>query len=245
MSPKSYKRSKGENKEKPLTLEQVRSTQKDAEALQGRIEEILLRANKLQKKLIEDFFRKFKEKGLDLPRERLQDIKREIADIRQKQKDYLAILAQVSQLKDLIKLKRALIQILDNEEFKKIIHRQKITEILIKNWLLLRLLLLVISKLFELKILMEKLNIESGPSQGGHSEDQINDSFLDELRENSTTFDKEQDNMVSWAEAEAPDIYTDFMEIVEPQELMLDEVEITSEAIRMVDFLLHCPNKVS
>ena len=93
MSPKSYKRSKGENKEKPLTLEQVRSTQKDAEALQGRIEEILLRANKLQKKLIEDFFRKFKEKGLDLPRERLQDIKREIADIRQKQKDYLAILA--------------------------------------------------------------------------------------------------------------------------------------------------------
>lgn len=220
-----------------LTFEELVELQERAEKTQESIWDVVKRAQKLQLEAIQDFFEKFREKGMDLPHERIRDIKRELADIRQKQVDYQALLQQVFQLMDLIKLKKGLIQILDNEGFKAIIHRMKITEILIKNQLLLRLLILNILKLLEIKILHEKLALAGGCSD----EPRVKDELLDDLRAACRKLEPEQADLVRDVRNNAPDIHADFMELWAPQAEFLDEMDTTRDAVRVADHLLYCP----
>jgi hypothetical protein len=141
----------------PADLEKLQHLQQQADDLQDRLEALLARAQKIELELTQDFLDRFREQGLDLPQADLESIRRELGDIREKLRTIEGLISRFNVFKDLIELKKALIETAGDDGVKKILTEQKIAEILLKNRVLIEVIFRYILKIFELMLLRAKL----------------------------------------------------------------------------------------
>jgi hypothetical protein len=141
-----------------LSLEELQQLQRDAEKLQDDLEDLFRRAHEAIAELLERFLEKFKEVGLDLPQNVIDSIRRELRELRDKQRTITGLMSRVSVFKDLIELKKALIETSNSESVKRILTEQKIAEIILKNQVLIEILIVSISMLVEVRLLGAKLD---------------------------------------------------------------------------------------
>jgi hypothetical protein len=141
----------------PADLEDLQHLQQQADDLQDRLEALLAKAQKIELDLTQDFLDRFREQGLDLPQADLESIRRQLRDIRDKLRTIEGLISRFNVFKDLIELKKALIETANDDGVKKILIEQKIAEIFLKNRVLIEVIFRYILKTFELMLLRAQL----------------------------------------------------------------------------------------
>lgn len=140
-----------------VPLKELQGLQQQADQLQGNLEALWVRIQKLQRDISREFFERFREQGRELSREEIASIRRELAEIREKLRTIEGLQSRYNVFKDLIELKKALIETSGNDEVKKILTEQKIMEILLKNRVIIETIFWHILKTFEWMLLRAKL----------------------------------------------------------------------------------------
>ncbi len=117
----------------------------------------MVRITTVQQDKSRAFGERFQECGMELSREEIASIRRDLADIAVKVRTIEGLRSRYSVFKDLIELKKALIETSGSSDVKEILTEQKITEILLKNRVIIEMLVWHILKTLEWMLLRAKL----------------------------------------------------------------------------------------